>query len=181
MPTFGGSPTCPACKKKVYFAEEVKCLRNSYHKFCLKCCLCNKLLDSSTVNDHEDRIYCRACYAKNFGPKGYGFAGGAAGLQSEGQPNHVENVATARPSPSAVKYGGGGEKCSRCSGSVYFNERLQATGRVFHRACFKCEDCSKPLEPGGESEHKGQVFCRGCYTRNHGPKGFVTGSSMHVS
>ncbi|PAA93700.1 hypothetical protein BOX15_Mlig000005g2, partial [Macrostomum lignano] len=202
MPTFGVSPTCPVCQQKVYFAEEVKCLNNSYHKLCLKCSSCSKTLDSSTVNDHNGSIYCRVCYGKNFGPKGYGYASGGAGLLSEGNPvrtvlepelefwhrrlkgQQQEQSASAGGASVAAlsaKFGGGGEKCSRCQSTVYFNERVQASGRVFHRSCFKCADCGKPLEAGGESEHKGEVYCRGCYARSYGTKGFVAGSSMHVS
>jgi len=45
---------------------------------------CKKGLDSYTLNEHEDDIYCKGCFSKNFGPKGYGFAGGAAGLNTNG-------------------------------------------------------------------------------------------------
>uniref|UniRef100_A0A1I8HFE3 LIM zinc-binding domain-containing protein n=1 Tax=Macrostomum lignano TaxID=282301 RepID=A0A1I8HFE3_9PLAT len=166
MPTFGVSPTCPVCQQKVYFAEEVKCLNNSYHKLCLKCSSCSKTLDSSTVNDHNGSIYCRVCYGKNFGPKGYGYA-------SEASSRSNRHLLEEPPSPLyPPNSAAGGEKCSRCQSTVYFNERVQASGRVFHRSCFKCADCGKPLEAGGESEHKGEVYCRGCYARSYGTKGF---------
>lgn len=41
---------------------------------------CGKKLDTSAVNEHDREAYCRACYGRYFGAKGYGFAGGAAGL-----------------------------------------------------------------------------------------------------
>lgn len=50
---------------------------------CLLTDSCKKLLDSTTCNDHDGEIYCKACYGKNFGPKGYGFAGGASGLNMD--------------------------------------------------------------------------------------------------
>lgn len=42
-----------------------------WHKMCFKCMAdgCNKILDSTTVADREGKIYCKACYAKTFGPK----------------------------------------------------------------------------------------------------------------
>ena len=43
---------------------------------------CGKGLDSTTCTSHEDKLYCKVCYGKAFGPKGYGFAGGAAGLSA---------------------------------------------------------------------------------------------------
>jgi len=34
------------------------------------------------VHYMEWQVYCKACYAKRFGPKGFGFAGGAAMMHS---------------------------------------------------------------------------------------------------
>lgn len=43
---------------------------------------CNRLLNSGSVVDHDGDAYCKACYGQLFGPKGYGFAGGSAGLSA---------------------------------------------------------------------------------------------------
>ena len=32
---------------------------------------------------HEGEIYCKSCHKKGFGPKGYGYGGGAGTLASE--------------------------------------------------------------------------------------------------
>jgi cysteine/glycine-rich protein len=50
---------------------------------CLFVDQCKKQLDSTTCNDHDGEIYCKSCYGKNFGPKGYGFAGGSSGLNMD--------------------------------------------------------------------------------------------------
>lgn len=41
---------------------------------------CNKLLDSIICNDYNNEIFCKVCYIKNFGFKGYGFVGGVFGF-----------------------------------------------------------------------------------------------------
>lgn len=43
---------------------------------------CNKLLGIGSFQEHDDKPFCKTCYGKLFGPKGYGFAGGSAGLSS---------------------------------------------------------------------------------------------------
>lgn len=48
---------------------------------CLRCALCGKSLDSTNLNEHEEEIYCKACYGKSFGPKGFGYGIGAGALQ----------------------------------------------------------------------------------------------------
>ena len=45
--------------------------------------LCQKMLDSTTCAEHEGMIYCKGCHGKKFGPKGYGFGGGAGALSTE--------------------------------------------------------------------------------------------------
>ncbi|KAI8823459.1 uncharacterized protein EV422DRAFT_493899 [Fimicolochytrium jonesii] len=80
-PKFGGADNCPRCGKAVYFAEQVMGPQGiKYHKLCFKCSDCNKTLDSTTLADREGVIYCKTCHGKKFGPKGFGFASGAAGL-----------------------------------------------------------------------------------------------------
>ncbi|KAI9016113.1 hypothetical protein DFJ74DRAFT_679519 [Hyaloraphidium curvatum] len=80
---FGGAPTCPRCSKAVYMAEQVVAPGGPYHKNCLTCLTCSKRIDSTTLAEREGQVYCKACYGKNWGPRGYGFAGGGAFLNPE--------------------------------------------------------------------------------------------------
>lgn len=84
IPGIGGaSDTCPTCSKAVYFAEKVMGPGNvAYHKLCFKCSSCAKLLESGNCTESKNGVMCKACYGKEFGPKGYGFASGGAGVLS---------------------------------------------------------------------------------------------------
>ena len=53
---------------------------------------CNKSLDSNTVAEKKaeeegkpGEIYCKGCYGRHFGPKGYGYGGGAGALTNTGK------------------------------------------------------------------------------------------------
>jgi len=74
---------CGACNTTVYEAERVNGGGRVWHSQCFRCSSCRAGLNSTNLNDKDGKIYCNACYAKNFGPKGFGFAGGAAGLMSQ--------------------------------------------------------------------------------------------------
>jgi len=43
------------------------------------------MLDNTTANysTKEEKVYCRVCYGKKLGPKGYGFGSGAGCLSTE--------------------------------------------------------------------------------------------------
>ncbi|CAF1407323.1 unnamed protein product [Adineta steineri] len=66
------APSCALCNKAVFPAEEVIGAGQKYHKLCLKCFSCNTLLNSGNVNEHDKKIYCIACYRRQFGPHGIG-------------------------------------------------------------------------------------------------------------
>jgi len=77
---------CKRCDKAVYAAEKQKdSMGGFWHKRCYTCRNCadnNKTtkLDSTTCCDNAGEIYCKACYGGLFGPKGYGYGGGAGAL-----------------------------------------------------------------------------------------------------
>merc|ERR1712212_1088780 len=71
---------CPKCDKAVYAAEEKIAGGHKWHKGCFKCSMCNKLLDSTNCAEHNGALFCKTCHGRKFGPKGYGFGGGTAGL-----------------------------------------------------------------------------------------------------
>lgn len=75
---FGGAPQCPRCNKSVYHAEKVLGPGGDWHKMCFTCNDCNKTLSATTLAEHDNQVYCKACHSKNFGPKGFGFGGGGA-------------------------------------------------------------------------------------------------------
>jgi hypothetical protein len=76
------STKCGACNTTVYEAEKVVGGGRVWHQACFRCSSCRAGLSSTNLNDKDGKVYCTACYGKNFGPKGFGFAGGAAGLMS---------------------------------------------------------------------------------------------------
>jgi hypothetical protein len=70
---------------------------------CFSCESCRKMLDSTTLCERTEgdtvRIFCKACYAKNFGPTGYGYGAGAGTLayaQRDGAPAAPEPAPAAR-------------------------------------------------------------------------------------
>ncbi|CAF0978801.1 unnamed protein product [Adineta steineri] len=71
---------CPKCNQSVFAAEEVPAAGKKFHKMCFKCGLCKKMLESTTLAEHEGNLFCKQCYARKFGPKGVGFGGGAGCL-----------------------------------------------------------------------------------------------------
>lgn len=77
------APKCAKCTKSVYKAEETRGANQIFHKLCFKCAACNKLLEPNIVTEHQNDLYCRSCYGKNFGPKGYGYGCGAGTLSTE--------------------------------------------------------------------------------------------------
>ena len=75
---------CPRCDGQVFHAEQMFSKNKKYHKKCFTCATqdCKRPLDSVNCCDAPNgEIYCRGCYGKMFGAKGYGFGGGAGFLQ----------------------------------------------------------------------------------------------------
>ncbi|XP_066504178.1 cysteine and glycine-rich protein 3 [Hoplias malabaricus] len=178
MPNWGGGAKCGACGGTVFHAEEVQCNGHSFHKTCFICMGCRKGLDSTTVAAHDSEIYCKSCYGKKYGPKGYGYGQGAGALSSDPVDSDPAQSQEAKPRPSsgsgptrfAQKFGSS-ERCPRCSQAVYAAEKVMGAGKPWHKTCFRCLLCGKSLESTTVTDKDGELYCKVCYAKNFGPKG----------
>ncbi|KAI8381492.1 uncharacterized protein BYT42DRAFT_566714 [Radiomyces spectabilis] len=260
-PRFGGAPTCPRCNKAVYMAEQVIGPGGHWHRACLTCKECNKRLDSTTLTERDGEAYCRTCYTRQWGPKGYGFAGGAAFLSTESklpsqilQPeSRLENVSSSafpssptvsteinnkpappplpvrpkeqpqspatpttsfwgrqsseqpssrdssqsRPSeqqseppkssyinyqtsykPKKFGFTVQNDICSKCHKAVYAAELALGAGNKYHKSCLKCSQCGKLLDSTNMQDKGFDLYCRSCYSKSFGPKGFGYGNLL---
>lgn len=72
---------CPRCGFAVYAAEQMIAKGKSWHRRCFSCNTCNRSLDSTNLCDAPTgEIFCKPCYGRQFGPKGFGFGMGAGTL-----------------------------------------------------------------------------------------------------
>ena len=117
---------------------------------------CNRRLDSSNLTEHNADIYCRSCYGKCFGPKGYGYGGGAGVLSMDtadgsqatsnipataqafiapklSSPTSKENVIGSvnnNNNNQVRNKWGGSDICARCGKAVYMAEKMMGGGAV---------------------------------------------------
>jgi len=182
-------------------------LGKSFHKLCFTCTSCRKLLDSGSLSEHDDQQYCNSCYRKNFGPKGYGFGGGAGTLSMDDgkgyktNPNLVDHRAMAyvapktsfdsssflkpvtitgadvKPTNPSKPRWGGADICPRCNKSVFVAELMRAAGKAWHKGCFTCASCGKRVDSSVLCEREGEIYCKNCYGKSFGPKGFGAGAA----
>ncbi|KAJ3212113.1 hypothetical protein HK099_007801 [Clydaea vesicula] len=193
---------CPRCSKAVYAAEQVTGPNATfYHKSCMSCKECRKKLDSTTMTERENEVYCKSCYGKLFGPKGYGYGGGAGTLSTDStvtvtpvpasstesnyiatSPNtNFTNTSKAAPTKNsnsnlsnATKYGGASDKCPKCDKSVYFAEQALGPGGT------KCSDCNKSVDSTTMADKDNVLYCKPCHGKKFGPKGYGYGGGAGV-
>ncbi|XP_063379703.1 muscle LIM protein Mlp84B isoform X1 [Cydia fagiglandana] len=176
------NPKCPKCGKSVYAAEERVAGGYKFHKTCFKCGMCNKSLDSTNCAEHESELYCKNCHGRKYGPKGYGFGGGAGCLSMDAGDQFKEPAAEgvrtngACLEPRVIAKAPPGEGCPRCGGYVYAAEQMLARGKGYHRRCFKCISCNRTLDSTMHCDGPDrEIYCRGCYAQRFGPRGIGHG------
>lgn len=96
-----------------------------WHSECLKCCQCNKLLDSKYF-ETSGRLYCRNDYLTNFGPSCLGCG----------------NKITDEQYFFSIKQTiSGGDP-------LHGTQTTQSNTLFFHEKCFTCNYCTRSLQKG---------------------------------
>ncbi|XP_066451525.1 cysteine-rich protein 3 [Eleutherodactylus coqui] len=183
------SSQCPRCLSPVFYAEKVSSLGKNWHRFCLKCELCNKVLSAGGHAEHDGRPYChKPCYAVLFGPKGVNIGGVGSYIydttprapERPPLPTSPARTNLSKPPTRVVTptrtFAGEKALCPGCGEPVYFAEKVMSLGRNWHRPCLRCQRCNKTLTAGGHAEHDGLPYCHvPCYGHLFGPKGVNIG------
>ncbi|KAI9281327.1 hypothetical protein BC943DRAFT_329636 [Umbelopsis sp. AD052] len=258
-PRFGGAPKCPRCDKFVYMAEQVLGPNSVYyHRACFTCKECNKSLDSTTMAEREGQAYCKTCYNRQWGPKGYG-SGGLSFMHTETKtakevlaesdwaaeqavatskastnfnqaefqpappqqaqpapslPARPTNNAPSLPSrpvvtknasappaippkpstiserpgtyvnsrtgyvPKKLSFQVNSDLCAKCDKPVYAVELILGAGKKYHKMCFRCLKCNKLLDSTSMVDKGFDIYCRPCYSKDFGPKGYGYGGLL---
>lgn len=107
-----------------------------WHSDCLKCCECNKLLDSKYF-ETSGRLYCRNDYLTYFGPSCFSCAGKITDDQyffSVKQQSAIQQQSQQAPGQAAPLH----PQMATPSSSNLF----------FHDKCFVCSYCARSLQKG---------------------------------
>jgi len=106
-----GAPRCPRCNDRVYHAEEVLAIGLSWHQKCFNCKSCHRKLDSGNLCDKDGEVYCKACYGRAFGPKGYGFGQGGGSLATFG----ADSIVSVNADPNEGGQAANSKWCTTCN------------------------------------------------------------------
>ncbi|XP_020900345.2 cysteine and glycine-rich protein 1 [Exaiptasia diaphana] len=148
-----------------------------WHRRCFSCAdtKCRKKLESTTCCDAEGEIWCKTCYAKRFGPKGYGFGVGAGALRLT-QDAHGKTTAAPKLFADYSEQGEFQEgSCHKCGNPVFEAEKIPSSNHVYHRNCFVCFECGIRLESTTVNDHEHGIYCSACYAKRYGAKGYGYG------
>jgi len=144
---------CPRCEGAVYEAEKLTVKDEVYHKKCFTCKRCTRSMDSLMVAVGPDQdIYCGVCLKIAFAPE---------------RPQVITDT--------TIIMGSGDEEtkdsCPRCGGKVFEAEKMTGKYGYYHKKCFKCMKCKRPLDYQTLSEGPdNEVYCKNCYAYEHGHK-----------
>lgn len=70
--------------------------------------------------------------------------------------------------------------CPRCNGKVFEAEKMISMRHVYHKKCFSCKECQRPLDHFIACDAPdGEVVCRPCYQKKYSCSAFtLSGADM---
>ncbi|CAF2647931.1 unnamed protein product [Rotaria sp. Silwood2] len=193
------APLCGFCNKTVFPAEEVIGAGQKFHQLCLKCTLCNTLLNSSNLNGHDKKIYCISCYRRQFGPRAISYGlGTTISTNIDTPPNspnlsHIETNVDSHHYPRMTSTDSSTSHTSSDDDSRHSNSQINSMKYVDyitkqHSSLANltslktlsisgniCPRCSKNVYLAEGIKAAGKSFHKRCYTCAH-CKGSISGA-----
>merc|ERR1711890_226801 len=114
--------------------------RTPFHKSCVKCFNCNKGLNSQTLNNHENQLFCSPCYQMLFMSQDYdlGSYGGIVIPEDIARKEEEERKRLERAERAKRE-----KRCPGCDMKAYPDDAVQVSDVLFHKVCLKCSMCER--------------------------------------
>ncbi|VDL94354.1 unnamed protein product [Schistocephalus solidus] len=71
-------------------------------------------------------------------------------------------------------------KCGACGKAVYAAEERRFGDQAYHKQCFKCSSCNKPVDSTTGAQHEATLYCKTCHGREFGIKGYGFGQGAGI-
>ena len=163
---------CQGCKGKIFEAEKFSTCFGTFHLPCFRCNKCNTSLHLSpdSACSRNGKIMCKQCFSKERSQSR------KAGNDEEGYLIYAKSVADSHVIPAQE---GDPDRCPRCTGKVFDAERMSMRSGQYHKKCFSCFECKRPLDysTATDSPHN-EVYCRSCYAKFFGPQSLSLDDDM---
>jgi len=135
------APQCPACKTSVFPAESFMAAdRKPFHKKCVKCKTCSKALNSASLNEHQNQLYCKACYDCCFMSQEYSSGSYGGIVTPEDLKRREEEERLKREKAERQK---NERRCPECDMKAYPVDSVKLGDLFYHKACLKCTECGR--------------------------------------
>jgi len=182
----------------VYATEKIviedKDDKKVFHKACLKCSHCQKILSLGNYASMNGIMYCKPHFKQLFATKGnydegFGKEQHKKNWTSSPVSSHPASfvpvtstaddvkAATSSPTSAGSKFKPltAAEKCVACQKSVYATEKIviedKEDKKPYHKACLKCSHCQQQLTLGNYASLQGVLYCKPHFKQLFATKG----------
>ena len=90
----------------------------------------------------DNEVYCKVCYPK---------------IWHTPLPVDPSSTNKILADPSS------GPGCPRCGGKVFEAEKMLVGHGAYHKKCFSCKICARPVDSYNCVSHECEVYCRACF------------------
>eukprot|EP00026_Physarum_polycephalum_P015004 Phypoly_transcript_15581.p1 GENE.Phypoly_transcript_15581~~Phypoly_transcript_15581.p1 ORF type:complete len:144 (+),score=12.71 Phypoly_transcript_15581:341-772(+) len=127
------------------------------HVECLTCARCNREIGGNTYYPHANKLYCSIECKR-------------AALDTPAPvpaPTPVQKPAPVPSSPFAKKITVKNDVCSACDKECYAMDKMEMMNKMWHKRCFKCQECRVMLSPHNYVGVDGLPYCKTHAPRPH--------------
>lgn len=159
---------CEGCHGKIFEAEKFSTCFGLFHASCYRCTKCSISLHTSqnSACSRNGMVLCRQCYGRERSKSLI------AGHDEDGSLIFAKSIVESQTIPADD---GDPFKCPRCSGKVFEAEKMKMKSGCYHKKCFSCIECCRPLNYSLATDGPNlQLYCTTCYSKNFGPQTFKT-------